>query len=32
MSEVTKTTGTEIATLPPAERAVIVLDSTKAEE
>lgn len=32
MSEVTETTGTEIATLPPAERAVIVLDSHKAEE
>lgn len=26
------TTGTEIATLPPAERAAIVLDATKAEE
>lgn len=35
MSEVTQateTTGTDIATLPPAERAVIVLDSHKAEE
>lgn len=31
-TETTKTTGTDIATLPPAERAVIVLDSTKAEE
>ena len=31
-TETTKTTGTDIATLPPAERAVIVLDSHKAEE